>query len=74
MAAGACRLQAHQEDPAMIRLLLVGLFGYVTYRYARAFIRSVPDNFEPVGLLPPPKPVTTVRPKKTSAGRRARAR
>ena len=57
----------------MIRLLLVGLFGYVTYRYARAFVRSVPDDFEPVGLLPPPKPATaTVRPKNASPRRRTR--
>ena len=57
----------------MIRLLLVGLFGYVTYRYARAFLRSVPDGFEPVGLLPPPQPVTaTVRPKRAKAARGSR--
>ena len=56
----------------MIRLLLVGLFGYVTYRYARAFIRSVPDDFEPVGLLPP-KPATATAPSKSAkADRRAR--
>ena len=55
----------------MIKLLLVGVFGYVAYRYARAFIRSVPDDFEPVGLLPPPKAVTaTARPKKAKAARR----
>jgi hypothetical protein len=39
----------------MMRLLLVGLFGYATYRLARAFVRSVPGDFEPVGLLPPPE-------------------
>ena len=55
----------------MIRLLLVGLFGFVTYRYARAFIRSVPGDFEPVGLLSPPKPASaTARPKKAKAARR----
>jgi hypothetical protein len=56
----------------MIKLLLVGVFGYVAYRYARAFVRSVPGDFEPVGLLPPPpKAVTaTARPKKAKAARR----
>ena len=59
----------------MIRLLLVGLFGYVTYRYARAFVRSVPDDFEPVGLLPAPKPVTaTARLKSSKPRRRANTR
>jgi len=57
----------------MIRLLLVGLFGYLTYRSARAFIRSVPDDFEPVGLLPPPKPAAaTAHSKNASPRRRAR--
>jgi hypothetical protein len=61
----------------MMRLLLVGLFGYATYRLARAFVRSVPDDFEPVGLLEPPKPEIAAagqsRPRKTTV-RRGRAR
>ena len=60
----------------MMRLLLVGLFGYATYRLARAFVRSVPGDFEPVGLLPPPASVDAAahsRPRKTTA-RRGRAR
>jgi hypothetical protein len=76
MAIGARRLHAHQKGSAMIRLLLVGLFSYVTYRYARAFVRSVPDDFEPVGLLAPPKPATATdrsrMAKATARVRRAR--
>ena len=60
----------------MMRLLLVGLFGYATYRLALAFVRSVPDDFEPIGLLPPPASVGAAahsRPKKATA-RRGHAR
>jgi hypothetical protein len=60
----------------MMRLLLVGLFGYAAYRFARAFVRSVPGDFEPVGLLPPPASVNAAahsRPKGATA-RRRRAR
>ena len=57
----------------MMRLLLVGFFGYATYRMARAFVRSVPDDFEPVGLLPPARPQATRRPRaRTANGRSAR--
>lgn len=57
----------------MMRLLLLGLFGYATYRMARAFVSSVPSDFEPVGLLPPPDPDNgTARPKAKSAANRAR--
>jgi hypothetical protein len=52
----------------MMRLLLVGLFGYATYRMARAFVASVPSDFEPVGLLPAPDPDNAAqRPKAKSA-------
>ena len=37
----------------MIRILLAGLVGYALYRAGRRFIRSVPADFEPIGLLPP---------------------
>lgn len=39
----------------MLRLIIAGLLGYATYRVAREFVSSVPDNFEPVGVLPPPR-------------------
>jgi hypothetical protein len=39
----------------MARLILLAALGYVGYRVAKRFIRSVPSDFEPVGLLPPPK-------------------
>ena len=59
----------------MMRLLLVGLFGYATYRMARAFVRSVPSDFEPVGLLPPPSSRSSAQlPKAKSATTRARVR
>ena len=59
----------------MIRLLLVGLFAYATYRVARGFVRSVPTDFEPVGLLPPPgSEVAAERPAANSATTRARVR
>ena len=59
----------------MMRLLLVALFGYATYRLARAFVRSVPDDFEPVGLLAPTSVDAAAhsRPKKAAA-RRGHAR
>ncbi|WP_187331185.1 MULTISPECIES: hypothetical protein [unclassified Mesorhizobium] len=34
----------------MIRLLIVGLFAYVTYRFAKKVIDEVPDGFEPLPL------------------------
>jgi hypothetical protein len=49
----------------MIRLLLAGLVGYAVYRAGRRFVRSVPVDFEPVGLLPPPD-----RKPRRTAGRR----
>lgn len=56
----------------MMKLLLVALFGLATYKIARDFVRSVPGDFEPVGLLPPPNAeAPTVRAK---AARRSRAR
>lgn len=59
----------------MMRLLLVGLFGYATYRVARGFVRSVPGDFEPVGLLPPPRTLdVTARPKARSTPARGRVR
>jgi len=58
----------------MMRLLLVGLFGYVTYRYARAFVRSVPGDFEPVALLPPPQTEDPTARQKTASARHSRAR
>ena len=72
MAVGARRLPAHEEVAAMMRMLLVALFGYATYRLARAFVRSVPDDFEPIGLLPPPASANAAahsRPKRAAAGR-----
>ena len=56
----------------MMRLVLVALFGYASYRLARAFVRSVPDDFEPIGLLAPPTGADAAahsRPKKAAAGR-----
>ncbi|ESW85964.1 hypothetical protein X770_21430 [Mesorhizobium sp. LSJC269B00] len=32
----------------MIRLLITGLFAYVTYRIAKEIIKDVPDNFDPL--------------------------
>ncbi|MET3520340.1 hypothetical protein [Mesorhizobium abyssinicae] len=34
----------------MIRLLIVGLFAYATYRFAKKVIDEVPDGFEPLPL------------------------
>lgn len=60
----------------MMRLLLVALFGYATYRLTRAFVRSVPDDFEPVGLLAPPTSADAAAhsPPKKAAARRGHAR
>ena len=59
----------------MMRLLLVGLFGLATYKLARAFVRSVPDDFEPIGLPPPKAENPSLRPKAASStARRSRAR
>ena len=38
----------------MTRLILLAALGYVGYRVAKRFVRTMPDNFEPVGLLPAP--------------------
>jgi hypothetical protein len=38
----------------MLRLILIAALGYATYRVARQVYRQAPDDFEPVGLLPPP--------------------
>ena len=60
----------------MMRLLLVALFGLATYKFARAFVRSVPGDFEPIGLLPAPETENpSLRPKAASStARRSRAR
>ncbi|WP_189347460.1 MULTISPECIES: hypothetical protein [unclassified Mesorhizobium] len=34
----------------MFRLLIVGLFAYATYRFAKKVIDEVPDSFEPLPL------------------------
>lgn len=34
----------------MIRLLIVGLFAYVTYRFTRKVIDDVPDDFDPLPM------------------------
>lgn len=39
----------------MLRLLAVLLLGYGTYRITKEFIDRVPDDFEPVPLLPSPE-------------------
>ena len=38
----------------MLRLLLIGAAGYIAYTFAKTFVRSVPGDFEPVGLLSSP--------------------
>jgi hypothetical protein len=38
----------------MLRIIVIAALGYVGYRAAKRFVRSVPSDFEPVGLLPPP--------------------
>jgi hypothetical protein len=34
----------------MIRLLIVGLFAYATYRFTRKVIDDVPDDFDPLPM------------------------
>jgi hypothetical protein len=58
----------------MMRLLLVGLFGYAAYKLASAFVRSVPSDFEPVGLLPPPENPAAGPEAKSTITRRSRTR
>jgi hypothetical protein len=38
----------------MVRLIVIAALGYGAYRIAKQFIRSVPDDFEPVALIAPP--------------------
>lgn len=36
----------------MFRLAILGALGFIAYRIGREFVRSVPDDFEPVGVPP----------------------
>jgi hypothetical protein len=58
----------------MMRLLLLGLVGYAAYRVARNFVDSVPDDFEPVGLIPSPSPRVVPASRRASQGPRQGAR
>jgi hypothetical protein len=38
----------------LIAVIALGTAAYLAVRAARRISRQVPDDFEPVGLLPPP--------------------
>ena len=56
----------------MTRLVLLAALGYVGYRVAKRFIRTAPDKFKPVGLLPAP-PLAIEAPRKANKRKAARA-
>lgn len=39
----------------MLRIAIIALAAYATYRVAKKIYRQVPDDFEPVALLPAPE-------------------
>ena len=39
----------------MLRIAIIAVAAYATYRVARRIYRQVPDHFEPVALLPAPE-------------------
>jgi hypothetical protein len=48
------KLRPDKETKMIVRLGLITLFSYVAYRIGRELIASVPSDFEPIPLLPPP--------------------
>jgi hypothetical protein len=38
----------------MLRVIAIAVFAYVGYRIIKEYVGPVPQDFEPVGLLPPP--------------------
>jgi hypothetical protein len=45
----------------MIRLMMVGLVGYLAYRIGREFVDSVPEGFDPTPKPPRPTPAPNPR-------------
>jgi hypothetical protein len=38
----------------MLRVVAIAVFANVGYRIVKEYVGPIPEDFEPVGLLPPP--------------------
>jgi hypothetical protein len=38
----------------MLRVIAIAVFAYVGYRIVKEYVGPIPEDFEPVGLLPLP--------------------
>jgi hypothetical protein len=39
----------------MLRVIAIAVFAYVGYRIVKEYVGPIPEDFEPVDLLPPPR-------------------